>query len=273
MNFKDIKKPLVSQFQYPWPFPRQDSLYFKLKSRLVMTTVFMLSKLVFSKLMEINGGVNKVNLYGKEKFLKCLRDINRPLITMSNHRSNIDDPLMWASLLTCREFFANIPRFRFALAASDVCFTNPIFTKFFSLGRCVPCVRGEGVFQKGVDFCIEKLNENGWVHIFPEGKVETKPIRHKWGIGRLVDQCRVPPTVIPIWIKGMDKVYPSKKRYVIYGGNTVEIIVGDPIDMSLYIKTLPPSLEEIGRRKLITDFLQDKLLYTGNASLGIEPDF
>uniref|UniRef100_A0A0N5C0D5 Tafazzin family protein n=1 Tax=Strongyloides papillosus TaxID=174720 RepID=A0A0N5C0D5_STREA len=273
MNLKDIKKPLVSEFRYPWPFPRQESFFFKSRTRLVTTGVFIWSKIFFSKLMTIRGGVNKVHVNGKEKFLKCLEDRSRPLITMSNHRSTIDDPLMWAAMLTYPEFRRNISRFRFVLAASNICFTNPTFTVFFSSGRCVPCVRGEGVFQQGVDFCIEKLNENEWVHVFPEGRVETKPIRHKWGIGRLVDQCRVPPIVIPIWVKGMDKICPNKKPYRVYGGHTVKIIVGDPIDMSLYIKTLPPSLEEIGRRKLITDFLQDRLLSTGNAQLGIEPDF
>lgn len=54
------------------------------------------------------------------------------------------------------------------------------------MGRCVPIVRGEGVYQKGVDFCIEKLAENQWVHIFPEGKVTPTPIRIKWGVARMV---------------------------------------------------------------------------------------
>uniref|UniRef100_A0A0K0FY60 Tafazzin family protein n=1 Tax=Strongyloides venezuelensis TaxID=75913 RepID=A0A0K0FY60_STRVS len=263
MNLKDIEKPLVSQFKYPWPFPKKEC---SLRAFTAMTTtlVFLFPKLLFAY------GINKVNIYGKEKFLKCLEDGSRPLITIANHRCNIDDPLMWSAILTCSEFFRNISRFRFVLAASDICFTNSIFTKFFAAGRCVPCVRGEGVFQKGMDFCIEKLNENKWVHVFPEGRVETKPIRIKWGVGRLVDQCRVPPTVIPIWINGMDKIWKNNRPGF---GNTVEIIIGDPIDMAPYIIALPSSINEIERRKLITDFLQDKLLSTGNVSLGIEPDF
>ncbi|CEF68711.1 Tafazzin [Strongyloides ratti] len=266
MKLKDIQPPNISQFKYPWPFPLKESFFFKLKTRLVTTAVFSLSKLLFIR------DINKLQVFGKEKFLKCLEDKSKPLITMSNHRCNIDDPLMW-SFLTFPEYFRNAARFRFILAASNICFTNPLYTKFFSAGRCVPCVRGEGVFQKGVDFSIDKLNEKEWIHIFPEGKVETRPIRIKWGIGRMVDECKEPPTIIPIWINGMDKVWPSTKPFYPRFGKTVKVIIGDPIDSSIYINKIPSDLKKIERRKILTDMLQEKLLSAGNASLGIEPKF
>ncbi|KAK0399994.1 hypothetical protein QR680_003306 [Steinernema hermaphroditum] len=182
-----------------------------------MSTVHLLSKTLFA------ADINKMVIRNRDVLVQQIANTSRPLLTVANHRCNIDDPLLW-SVLTWKEFFGNLNRYRYTLAAHNICFTKSWHTKLFSLGRCVPIVRGAGVKQEGMDFCIEKLDERQWVHIFPEGKVTPQPIRIKWGVARLVMEAKLPPVVLPIWVNGMDSVWPTEKPYYPrFGKSIVEV--------------------------------------------------
>ncbi|KAE9415967.1 hypothetical protein Angca_008382, partial [Angiostrongylus cantonensis] len=224
-----------------------------------ISLVASLSKLLFI------GGANKLNVHNRERFLSAWEDRSRPLITVSNHRSNIDDPVMW-SFTTCREMWKNIDRHRYILAAHNICFTKKMHTVFFALGRCVPCVRGKGVYQKGMDFCVDKLNENGWVHMFPEGRVTANALRFrfKWGVGRLIMETIIPPVVIPIWCSNMDKIWSEKPPYYPRYGHVFDLHIGQPIDTTTLrqISSQKPWSER-RRRKFITDAIQNEIFKLG----------
>uniref|UniRef100_A0A914NZC7 Tafazzin family protein n=2 Tax=Meloidogyne incognita TaxID=6306 RepID=A0A914NZC7_MELIC len=259
MQNSAIQTPLLKKsFNFAWPFPERQTWLYRLQSNVVIFGVFCFAKFVLC-------GLNKIKISSEHKkiFLDLIEDKTRPLITMANHRSVVDDPLVWA-LFSFKEFCGNISRFRYILAANDICFTNILYNHFFSLGRCVPCVRGDGVFQRGVNLCVDRLSNNGWVHIFPEAEVTTTPIRIKWGVARMIADSKLPPILLPMWTRGMADAWPNTRPYFPRIGKTVEIHIGTPIDTAIWISASPMEDEtELQRRKRLADLVQEKLYALG----------
>ncbi|CAF0956400.1 unnamed protein product [Rotaria sordida] len=241
---------------FDWPFPERPSIFYKAISTLTIGLVGSFSKFWMkcaTSLRIENGEILRNAVLN--------RDPDRPLITVANHHSCMDDPLLFGATMPLRVFW-NRRRMRWSLGADDIVFTMRKHQMFFSLGKTIPVTRGDGVYQRPMDFALEQVNQGGWMHIFPEGKVNLtkEPIRLKWGVGRLIAEADICPLVVPFYHLGMDSVLPNQEPYIPHIGEKVSIYVGKPLIFDGLVQKMKKenrSLEEI--RKAVTDIIQDEL--------------
>ncbi|XP_037962373.2 tafazzin [Plutella xylostella] len=244
-----------------WIIPRLRSpgLLWNCASSITVAVVGLFSKIVIEWL-------NKTTVYNAEGLARALRrPPGVPLLTVSNHHSCFDDPGLWG-VLELRTLLSR-RRMRWSLAAHDICFTRALHAAFFALGKCVPVVRGAGVYQPAIDFCIERLNRGEWVHIFPEGRVnvDKEHIRLKWGVGRMIGECSRPPLVLPVWHEGMDRILPNAEPYLLQFRRRALLSVGQPIQLDSLLASLRKSnASEEESRAAITARIQDELLRLRN---------
>ncbi|KAK9453040.1 hypothetical protein V1511DRAFT_506356 [Dipodascopsis uninucleata] len=199
--------------------------------------------------MSLTGIISKTFLYGfhdvkvegLKEFVETLdnaRKEGRGIVTVSNHISVVDDPLLWG-LLPFRHTL-DPTKLRWCLGAENICFVNKVTSMFFGMGQVLSTKRfGAGPFQDSVDVSVYLLSkdrtryENAyppdnlipqWMHIFPEALVHQAYPPHKttmkyfhWGASRLVLEPDVQPVVIPIFHYGLDDVFPedrTKFKYI-----------------------------------------------------------
>ncbi|XP_030544834.1 tafazzin [Rhodamnia argentea] len=197
-------------------------------------------------------GLNRVQVYGVEKLHDALlhRPKNKPLLTVSNHVASVDDPFVIASLLP-PSVLLDAHNLRWTLCATDRCFSNPVTSAFFQSVKVLPVSRGEGIYQKGMDMAISKLNSGGWVHIFPEGSRSRDGGRTigsvKRGVGRLILDADSIPMVVPFVHTGMQDIMPIGANFPRIG-KTVIVLIGDPIHFDDLLNM--EGLKHVSRGKL-----------------------
>ncbi|KAI0543862.1 acyltransferase [Xylaria curta] len=220
-------------------------------------------------------GLNSVEVTGLQRFLDILdkrKDVEarqRGLLTVCNHISVMDDPLMWGVLPFKYAF--NPSNHRWGLGAHDICFKNDLLGAFFSAGQVLPTHRLHysphgGVFQPTISQAIRLLssqpfirppadkslanevsipgfppiyaqNRYSWVHVFPEACVHQHPrmfMRYfKWGVSRLILESEPMPDILPIFIDGTHKIMAEDRtwpRFLPRFGVKFRVAFGEPVD-------------------------------------------
>lgn len=199
------------------------------------------------------------NAYILKEALEQSKREGRGLVTVMNHVSVLDDPLVWGTMPF--KMFYTKGYMRWTLGAEDICFKNKLTSMFFSLGQTLSTKRfGAGPFQPALDAAVTLLSRSSdsgyhltshdgippqvdcpqWVHIYPEGFVHQPFAPHemtmkyfKWGISRLILEPARPPIVLPIFGHGLQSVFPEDlpKRVLGHGFKRPLLYeVGEPID-------------------------------------------
>ncbi|XP_052484158.1 N-acylphosphatidylethanolamine synthase isoform X2 [Gossypium raimondii] len=153
--------------------------------------------------------LNTTSVHNADTLIRLVRSRlpGIPLLTVSNHMSTLDDPLLWG-FKGFPSLDANLARW--VLSAEDICFKNYALTYFFRLGKCIPITRGAGIYQEHMNEALQCLNNGAWLHTFPEGKVsqEDAPIRRlKWGTASLIVRAHVTPIVLPMVHSGFEELF------------------------------------------------------------------
>ncbi|VEU20675.1 DEKNAAC101542 [Brettanomyces naardenensis] len=138
-------------------------------SHLTCKTVIGASKIVMGTLYDVEvKGLNNL-----DDAMIDARKQDRGIMTVMNHMSTCDDPFLWACFPWRN--YKDLDDIRWGLAATNICFTNIITTRFFSLGKILPCDRfGRGPFQPGLDACVRLLS--------PDDTLDEKHIYHNDGV-------------------------------------------------------------------------------------------
>jgi monolysocardiolipin acyltransferase len=188
-----------------------------------------MARLVIAVSRFVMTGMNRLQVHGRER----LDDVaperkGRGLLTVSNHVSLFDDPLLLANFV--RGPYRDL---RWVGADAINFFGSAPKAWLFTAGRGVPIIRGAaGIDQPGMRFLRDRLLEGEWVHMFPEGGRTRDPearmlSEFRGGTGWLIAETK--PVVLPFYHYGMHRVLPVSAVRP-RSGNTVEVRFGEQVD-------------------------------------------
>jgi monolysocardiolipin acyltransferase len=123
-----------------YPNTEVPSFFWRSTSHQTIFTVAAISRLFLF-------AFNKTEVIGLPRFLNLLESRSnykartRGLVTVSNHVSVLDDPLVWGVLPLSFAAVHGYMNHRWTFGSHDICFTNAFRSHFFSLGQTLPTHR------------------------------------------------------------------------------------------------------------------------------------
>ncbi|KAK1659369.1 acyltransferase [Colletotrichum godetiae] len=240
-------------------------------------------RMASSAIMGLTGAISRAFLYSfhdvqtenQARFLEVLdkrraETPERGLITVSNHISVLDDPLIWGVLPLKYNMYCLSARW--GLGAHDICFKNRAFKTFFTLGQVLPTYRllhspYGGLFQPTMTQAIRLVSGPGalfpfkaafeagnnetfsaptfyrskhgaWVHVFPEGCTHQNPERtlryFKWGVSRLILESDPAPQLVPMFIDGFSDIMPEDRKWLRFLpriGAKIRVFYGEALEV------------------------------------------
>ncbi|MCK9463233.1 MAG: 1-acyl-sn-glycerol-3-phosphate acyltransferase [Proteobacteria bacterium] len=144
-------------------------------------------------------------------------DWRRPYVVTSNHQSQVDIPILFASLPMSVRFLAKRSLFYI-----------PVFGWSLWFARFVPVDRGSSrKARRSIDTAAVKIRNGPSLAVFPEGTRTPNGKLQAFKSGAFVLAVKSGVSVLPVAIRGSYDVVPKHRLGVKPG--TVELIVGNPI--------------------------------------------
>jgi monolysocardiolipin acyltransferase len=272
------------------PKTDDDSIIHKVTQGAAIFMVTALSR-VFMEILNDTKIVGNLDHYNR--FMQLVyagNDRKRGMITVSNHTSVFDDPVLQSTIVR----FIHPDKMRWGICKESICFSNPAVASFTGAGKVVPIKVGAGLEQFAFKGFARRLADGDWVHIYPEaaciqsgslGRYQLVGTRKeesakkigllKWGVGKLAGRIAfgeddLPPIIIPYYHVGMDKIKPQKNLpgdngladpWYIPGrvGHQVRVFFGPPIVIDDIIAEFE---KKTGRKRRLARVQRDSDAFT-----------
>jgi len=219
--------------------------------------------------VKLFANTQNIDVYGLDNLVNILKSRQQGIITIANHQSDFDDPIIWSPLDWNQ---INVETFRWIMAAREHIEASSLLSylapnlKIILINRKEAHHKDSGLHQEAIFTANEKLAKNhDWVHLFPEGRLFQDYGRFigtfKHGLAHLIMSCDKDlakelnkeliekniinkkyisstklPILIPIVHFGMHNVKPLYQNPNIL--QNVHIFYGEPINLTDILQQL-----------------------------------